>query len=205
MEQISIIIPEELKELNLPSAEEYNYWIGRKNRIFYIDYEIDENYSLIELSKVIYQMNMEEMSTPKEELKPITILIHCFGGDVEQANYFADLLIASRIPIITVAMGSTMSAGFLIFLAGHRRYVFRHSQLLVHEGSAAFQGTAAEIEAAQKNYKKQLAEMKEYILRRTDIDEKTFMKNKKDDWYLTFDEISKYNIGTVVNSLEDIK
>lgn len=43
-----------------------------------------------------------------------------------------------------------MSAGFLIFLAGKRRYAFEHCQMLVHQGSAAFQGSAAEIEEAQK-------------------------------------------------------
>ena len=57
--------------------------------------------------------------------------------------------------------------------------------MLIHEGSAAFQGTAAEIEQAQKNYRKQLDEMKEYILERTAISEAIFNKNKSKDWYLT--------------------
>ena len=49
---------------------------------------------------------------------------------------------SSRIPIITVAMGAAMSAGFIIFLSGHKKYAFKHSQLLVHSGSAGFHGTA---------------------------------------------------------------
>ena len=48
-----------------------------------------------------------------------------------------------------------MSAGFLIFLSGKKRYAFSHTSMLVHSGSAAFQGTAEQIEEAQKNYKKQ--------------------------------------------------
>lgn len=187
-----------------PSPDEYTYWKARENRTFYIDYEIEEDYCLIELSKIIIQMNMEEKDIPKENLKPIYIYIHSFGGDVYQGNMFADLLLSSRIPIVTVAMGAAMSSGFIIFLAGHRRYVFNHSQLLVHEGYAAFQGTASEIEQAQLNYKKQLADMKEYVLERTDIDEKTFNKNSKKDWYLTKEEIKKYNIATIVNSFDEI-
>lgn len=186
------------------SPELYTYWKARENRTFYIDYEIEEDYCLIELSKIIIQMNMEEKDIPKEELKPIFIYIHSFGGDVFQGNVFADILISSRIPIVTVAMGAAMSSGFTIFLAGHRRYIFNHSQLLVHEGYASFQGTASEIEQAQLNYKKQLAEMKEYVLERTDIDEKIFNKNSKKDWYLTKDEIKKYNIATIINSFDDI-
>ena len=91
-------------------------------------------------------------------------------------------------------MGVAMSAGFLIFLSGHKRYAFKHTQMLVHAGSAAFAGTASEIEEAQKNYKKQVDEMKAYILERTDIDEKTFNKNKNKDWYLSIDDLKKFNI-----------
>lgn len=39
--------------------------------------------------------------------------------------------------------------------------------MLVHSGSAAFQGTAEQIEEAQKNYKKQIEQMKSYILDNT--------------------------------------
>ena len=193
-----------LKDCELPSPDEVTYWEGRKSRIFYIDYEIGDDYSLIELSKIILQLNMDDIDKPEEELKPIIIFIHSYGGDLDQANYLADLIIASRIPIYTVAMGSAMSAGFIIFLAGHKRFMFNHSQLLVHEGSAAFQGTASEIEQAQKNYRKQLDEMKTYVLDRTSIDEKTFTKNRSKDWYLTKDEVIKYNIATPITNIMEI-
>ena len=176
------------------SPELYTYWKARENRTFYIDYEIEEDYSLIELSKIIIQMNMEEKDIPKEELKPIYLFIHSYGGDLEQSLMFCDLLISSRIPIVTIAMGVAMSSGFLIFLAGGKKYAFKHSSLLAHSGSAGFQGTAEQIEEAQKNYKKQLAQMKEYILSRTEIPEKVFNKNKSKDWYLSSEELTEFNV-----------
>lgn len=113
---------------------------------------------------------------------------------MEQANFLCDLIQSSRIPIITVAMGVAMSAGFLILLSGHKRYAFKHSQLMVHSGGGSFQGTAEQLESAQKNYKKQIEAMKSYILERTSIDEKTFNKNRSKDWYLNDDELIKYNV-----------
>ena len=205
MELLEFMIPQELREITLPSQEELSYWNLRKNRVFTIDYEIDDCYSLIELSKVIIQMNFEEKDIPVEELKPIYLFIHSYGGDLDQANYFCDLIECSRIPIVTIAMGVAMSSGFLIFLAGKRRYTFKHSQLLVHSGSAGFQGTAEQIEEAQKNYKKQLDGMKKYILERTSIDEKTFNKNRTKDWYLTAEELVKYNIvDKLIEDFSDI-
>lgn len=194
IELLEIPLIGDTKESQLPSPEEYTYWKDRKNRTFYVDYEIDECYSLVELAKIIIQINIEERDIPKEQLQPIRLFIHSYGGDLEQANFFCDLVQASRIPIITIAMGVAMSAGFLIFLSGHKRYAFKHTQMLVHSGSAAFQGTAEQIEEAQKNYKKQIEEMKAYILERTEIDEKTFNKNKNKDWYLSSDELLKYKV-----------
>jgi len=187
------------------SPEEFTYWKARENRTFYIDYEIDEAYSLIELGKIIIQMNMEEKDIPKDELKPIYLFIHSYGGDLEQSLMFCDLLISSRIPIITVAMGVAMSCGFLIFLAGDKKYAFKHSQLLAHSGSAGFQGTAEQIEEAQKNYKKQLGQMKEYILSRTEIPERIFNKNKSKDWYLTVEELTEYKVADkIIENFDDI-
>ena len=194
IELLEIPLIGDTKESQLPTPEEFTYWKDRQNRTFYVDYEIDECYSLVELAKIIIQMNIEEKDIPKEELQPIRLFIHSYGGDLEQANFFGDLVQSSRIPIITIAMGVAMSAGFLIFLSGHKRYAFKHTQMLVHSGSAAFQGTAEQIEEAQKNYKKQIEEMKTYILEKTSIDEKTFNKNRTKDWYLSSDELLKYNV-----------
>ena len=192
MELLEIPLVDGIKEDQLPSPEEYTYWKSRKDRTFYIDYEIDEDYSLVELAKIIIQMNIEEKDV--ESPDPIRLFIHSYGGDIEQALFFCDLVKSSRIPIITIGMGVAMSAGFLIFLSGKKRYAFSHTSMLVHSGSAAFQGTAEQIEEAQKNYKKQIEQMKSYILDNTTIDEKTFNKNRNKDWYLSSDELLKYGV-----------
>ena len=205
---MEILLPNILdsaKSENYISPEEFTYWKSRENRTFYVDYEIDETYELIELGKIIIQMNMEEKDIPKKELKPIYLWIHSYGGDLEQCHAMIDIIEASRIPIITIAMGVAMSAGFMLFLSGHKKYAFKHSNLMVHEGSAAFAGTAEQIEQAQKNYKKQIDGMKKYILERTNIDEKTFNKNKSKDWYLTADELIRYNVADkLIESFDDI-
>lgn len=205
---MELVLPatlEAIKGQEWPSPEEVTYWEARQNRTFYIDYEIDEDYMLIELGKIIIQMNIAEKDIDKKDLKPIYIFIHSFGGCLYQSNMFSDICIASRIPIVTVGMGACMSGGFLILLSGHKRYALKHCQCMVHEGGGAFQGTAQEIEEAQRNYKRQIEDMKAYILDRTTIDEKTFNKNKSKDWYLSSEELIKYHvIDGFVDNIEDI-
>lgn len=201
----TITIPKELLDLNLPTPSELNYWQNRNNRTFYIDYDIDENYELVELGKTIIQMNQDEMSISEEDLKPIYIYTFSYGGDLDQSQWFADLLESSRIPIITIAMGACMSGAFIIFLAGKKRYAFKHSQLLIHAGSAGFEGTASQVEEAQKNYKRQLENMKSYVLEHTSIDTKTYNRNKAKDWYLTGEDLLKYHIvDKLIDNISDI-
>ena len=71
MELLEIPLVGDTKESQLPTPEEYTYWKDRQNRTFYVDYEIDECYSLVELAKIIIQMNIEEKDIRKEDLKPI--------------------------------------------------------------------------------------------------------------------------------------
>lgn len=205
MDNIVLPVIEGISNKDVLTPEEYNYWTSRQNRTFYIDFEVDETYELMEIAKVIIQINMSEINIPKENLKPIYLFVHSYGGDIEQANFFCDLVMSSRVPIITIGMGVAMSAGFLILISGQKRYAFKHCQMLIHSGSAGFSGTAEQVEEMQKNYKKQINEMKEYILERTSIDEKTFNKNKNKDWYLTSKELIDYHIvDALIENIDDI-
>lgn len=201
----TILLPNTIKDATLPNIEEVTFWKLYKNRTFFIDYELEEDYRCIELAKIIIQMNLEEADIPEDELKPITIYVQSYGGDLSQATALCDVIEASRIPIITVCLGVAMSAGLLIFLAGRRRYAFRQCSLLVHQGSAAFSGNASEISEAQKNYKRQLDQMKKYILSHTEISERLFTKNRQKDWYIDADEASALGICKIVNSFSEIK
>lgn len=184
---------------------EQQYWNLRENRIFFIDYEIDDNYALMELSKAIVELNVKEKNIPVDELKPIQLWIMCFGGDTFQAKFFCSLVEASRIPIITIATGAAMSAGLLLLLSGKRRYAFKQSEVLIHQGYATFSGSAQEIEAAQESYKKQIKVMKEYILGHTKISESLFKKQEKKDWYVTGDELVTLGIvDKIVTDFSDI-
>ena len=200
-----IMIPEEIKNCSLPSPEELEYFRLEKQRCFFIDYEIEDDYKCVELIKTIIRMNLEEKDIPKEQLQPITLYVFSYGGSLDQATALCDIIEASRIPIITVCLGVAMSAGFLIFLAGKRRYAMKQSCFLAHQGNASFEGTADMIQQAQNNYKKQLKQMKDYILSHTNINERLFNRNKSKDWYITANESIELGICQVINSLDEIK
>ena len=206
MELIELPMVGDINESDIPTVEEYNFWTDAfKTRTFYIDFEIDDDYRLMEIAKCIMRFNYEDHGKPIEERQKIYILIHSFGGDAHQSAFFCDMLIASKTPIVTVALGACMSAACEILMAGHRRYAFRHSILLIHSGHAAFSGTAEQIDAANKNYKKMQAQSKEYILDRTNIDEKLYKANAAKDWYINSEDFVRLGIvDKVIENLDEI-
>ena len=120
----------------------------------------------------------------------------------------ADVIQTSVTPVYTIALSSVMSAAFIIFLSGKKRFVFEHSQLLCHQGRIeGVSGTQEEIAAATKNYKDTLHKMREYILSRTTIDPKVFTKNQKKDWYISPKEATSESFGIadkIITSLSDV-
>lgn len=204
MESEIIPIMDAKTPTSLPLPDETLYWELKARRVYWIDFEITDCYDLLVLAKEIINLNQKEINVANPE--PITIYIHSYGGDLDQTQFFCDLIESSRIPVITVAAGVAMSAGLLIFLSGKKRYAFKHSKILIHQGSASFSGTAEEIKAAQQSYEKQLETMETYILAHTLIDKKLFDKKKNKDWYVTGDELIELGIANkIIENFDDIK
>lgn len=192
METFEIALPKNLETLSLPDPTMVNYWRMAENRIFYIDFEIDE--TILETQRSIININIQDSGKKVEERIPIIIMIDSPGGMLSETMSLCSTIIMSKTPVITVNVAEAYSGAALLLLSGHKRYCFPYSKTMLHSGSGATMGTFEQTEAAQKMYKKQVDEMAKYILERSNIDQKTFNKNKSKDWYLDAEESVKYGI-----------
>lgn len=180
-----------------------NYWRLAENRIFYVDYEIDE--SILELQRSILNINISDRNIEPENRLPIRILIDSPGGLLSETMSLCSTIIMSKTPIITVNIAEAYSGGCLLLLAGHKRYAFPYAKAMLHTGSGGTCGTFEQTEQAQKIYKKQVDEMGTYILKRSGMDEKIFKRNKSKDWYM--DSKEQCDMGIVhgiITDLDDI-
>lgn len=67
------------------------------------------------------------------ERKPIQLFINSFGGSVYDGLSLVDIIKQSKTPVHTISIGSSMSMGFWIYLAGHKRYVGENATLMFHD------------------------------------------------------------------------
>lgn len=199
---LDIVIPQEA-DVKLPSPDLVHYYKDYENRNIYIDFDIDD--TLFEVTKQILEYNRQDKGKKPEERQPINIYIMSYGGDLYQAYAAISTMLASKTPIRTINMGVAMSAGILILLAGHERYAMKYSTAMIHQGSGGAQGTFSEMEEQQKNYRKLIDSMRDYILDRSKIDIKLFNKNKSKDWFLTDKEQVSLGIcDKIITDLDEI-
>ena len=137
----------------------------------------------------------EEEGLNIEERKPIKIYIDSCGGSLTDAFTIIDSIRMSKTPVITIATGCAYSAGFFIFISGHKRIAYPHASFLYHEGSATNGGTAGQFRNFADFYDIQLTQLKQIVLDYTDIDEDEYNKHKKDDWWMTAEDAINYGMA----------
>jgi ATP-dependent protease ClpP protease subunit len=65
--------------------------------------------------------------------KPIYLFITSHGGDLFQGFLAYDYIKNSPTPIYTVAVAYAISAGSIMFMAGHQRFMTKNSYILIHQ------------------------------------------------------------------------
>ncbi len=175
--------------------EVFNYCLGDKfdiedieERKIFINCSIDED--VIESAVYhILRFNRMDKGLPREERKPIVLYINSPGGSVVDGYGLIDAITSSITPVYTVNQALCASMGFLIFIAGHKRYSMEHSEFLMHDGSTMGWDSTAKMKDRMEFETIQLERMtKRYIMSHTKIDEKTYDEKYRVEWYFLPDE-----------------
>lgn len=145
----------------------------------------------------ILRYNRMDKDIPAEERTPITIYINSNGGDVVAGYSIIDAIMASKTPVYTVNLGACYSMGFLIFIAGEKRYAMPSSTYLMHDGETIAYDSVGKVKDRMEF---ELVQMegytKKYVTSRTAITEKMYDKNYRKEWYFYPGEAKKLGVVT---------
>lgn len=138
----------------------------------------------------------DEMRLESQERQPVLIYINSSGGLLDEAFSLVSAIESSRTPVITVALGKAYSAGFLILLAGHKRFAQKYSTLMYHQGSAGVVGEFNRMIEYAKHWESCQTEIEEYVLKQTKIKKKKLQDifSHKQDWYIKSKEALELGI-----------
>jgi ATP-dependent Clp protease protease subunit len=166
---------------------------GPKERILYMAKQVDQE-SINELTKSIIAINEDDSHLEKiyalQDIeytpKPIKIYVDSYGGYVYQCFGLLSIMSTSKTPIHTIVTGCAMSCGFLIAIAGHKRFCYPKSTYMYHQVSSGSIGKAKDLEENVYETKRLQKMLEQHTLEFTKITKKRLKEvyKTKFDWYI---------------------
>lgn len=194
---------EEMRENNAVIEGVYNYVYSDRyemedveNRRMYINSGIDE-YVVTDLAYHIMRYNRLDKDIPVEDRKPIILYINSPGGNVTDGYALIDAMMLSKTPVYTVNLGIAYSMGFLIFIAGQKRFSMPSATFLCHDGASGGFDSMNKLKDRIEFETGQMEQhTEEYVLERTGISKKQYRDNQRKEWYFYPDEAKKLGVVT---------
>lgn len=168
-------------------VDEIFYLKDLKQRKLFLNTDV-EQLSVGEIVKHIMQYNKEDIGIEPDKRTPIILYVSSNGGEVDSGFELIDVIMASKTPVFTVNLGYQYSMGFLIGLAGTKRFAMRNAKFLMHDGSNFVYNSGAKAQDQMEFQKKVEARIKQYILSRSKITSKEYDSKLRVEWYLFADE-----------------
>ena len=132
--------------------------------------------SCLELSQVIGYMDTKarQLKVLHEDYNPkIHLHIQSSGGSLMPAFYICDLIKNTKTPIYTYVDGYCASAASLISVCGDKRFMTKHSSILIHQLSSAAAGKYNELKNEVDNLSVFMNAVREIYMENTNIDRET--------------------------------
>lgn len=167
--------------------DEMFYLRDLNQRKLFLNADIDQ-FTVADAAKHIMQFNKEDKGIEVEKRTPIILYVTSNGGAVDAGFELIDIIQSSKTPVYTVNLGYQYSMGFLIGLAGHKRFAMRNSKFLMHDGSNFVYGSGTKVQDQMEFQRRVETRVKDYILSRSKLTSEEYDNKLRVEWYLFADE-----------------
>lgn len=158
-----------------------------KQRKLFLNSDIDQ-FTVFETVKHILQYNAEDKGLKVEERKPILLYIASNGGEVDAGFELIDVILSSKTPVYTINLGFQYSMGFLIGIAGHKRFATKNAKFLMHDGSQFVYNSGTKVQDQMEFQKKVEEKVEKYVIEQSKITPEEYNNKRRVEWYLFAEE-----------------
>ena len=123
-----------------------------ENKIYY--YAGVNRDSAVELNKKIGELESKSLTLGNNlDISPpvIKILINSGGGSITAGISSMDTILRCKVPVHTYVDGFCASAATFLTIVGNKRFISRHSYMLIHQLTSNFWGKYSEFQDAKQN------------------------------------------------------
>jgi ATP-dependent Clp protease, protease subunit len=170
-------------------------------RIIVLGTEVDDRVA----NRLCAQLLLLSAEDPRSD---ISLYINSPGGSVSAGLAIYDVMRLIPNDVSTLAMGLAGSMGQFLLCAGTagKRFSLPHAQVLMHQGSAGFGGTAADVEIYAEQLERTGATMIRLISKHTGKPAETIEKDSLRDRWFSAEEARDYGIiDHIVERVDDVR
>ena len=123
-----------------------------ENKIYY--YASVNRESAVELNKKVGELESKSLTLSRTldiDTPPIKVLINSGGGSITAGISSMDTILRCKVPVITYVDGLCASAATFLSVVGNKRYISKHSYMLIHQLSSSFWGKYSEFKDEKQN------------------------------------------------------
>ena len=123
-----------------------------ENKIYY--YAGVNRESAAELNKKIGELQVRSFTMANNldiEPYPIHLHINSGGGSIISGIASMDTILSCKVPVYTYVDGFAASAATFLTIVGNKRFISRHSYMLIHQLTSNFWGKYSEFQDAKQN------------------------------------------------------
>lgn len=182
-------------------AKQENILLNTEKRIFYIHDDIDNDSMSRICYNLLYLLNEDQEKENKEKdfkREPIKIYINSRGGYVKDMWALIDIMINNKTPIHTYCTSYADSSAFMIFIAGTKRFITKHTKMCCHQFSGGAIGTYQDVKETVEDLDRIWRDFEDYICTQTKITKTRLqeVREKKLDWYIYSEESIGLGVAT---------
>jgi ATP-dependent Clp protease, protease subunit len=170
-------------------------------RIIVLGTEVDDRVA----NRLCAQLLLLSAEDPRSD---ISLYINSPGGSVSAGLAIYDTMRLIPNDVSTLAMGLTGSMAQFLLCAGTpgKRFGLPHAQVLMHQGSAGFGGTAADVEIYAAQLERTGALMIRLIAEHTGQPlERVEQDSRRDRWFSAAEALEYGMIDHILERVEDIR
>src|SRR5829696_7412820 len=160
-----------------------------RERIVFLGREVDDDIANLITAQLLF-LEAEDAD------KDISLYINSPGGSAYAGMAIYDTMQYVRPNVSTVCIGMGMSAGAMILCGGApgKRYALPNAKLMIHQGSAGFAGTPADIQIQAREVLDTMQRMAEVIALHSGRTVGEVMQDIDRDRFMTAEEGVEYGL-----------
>src|SRR5688572_12016386 len=177
-------------ELTSRGERSYDLWSRVLFRsIVFLGTEVDDYVANL----IVAQLLFLEKEDPD---KDIDFYIHSPGGSVSAGLAIYDAMQIIKPDVATICVGQAASMGAVLLAGGGagKRHCLAHARVMIHQVSAGFRGTTADINVQVAEINRAMETLCEILFKHTGQEKSKIMKDIERDYFMSADEAVAYGV-----------